>query len=498
MSTAYRIFTSIGVARLRADGDFFVGPEMPGGGPTEATSDESIVPVTRFKDNTRTKIRKQGARFHLFESNDGRTWQPANVPPENITWAVTLVNKKSAVDRPAEPPIAPMRPNVSPANANQVIAGGTNSIAGRDASSPTFRGTYKTKASDGSPFQVDVELGQLRTDSKGRLIVLGGKGFSSAPAGSPLGVPPNTYYRNPNWHDDVADGPVTAEVKLNSTDPPIKAENGAWVIVAPPDYAPEINGVVTLYDVLLQLGIDSFGFPKPGRPSFDLDVAPILSRVRRLRWVHQNASWSDVRLESPNLRSRAEGDKALREQVMNLVLSVEKILQGHTDPSGPPYRFRKFQRDFLDSWAQGDFDDTPSPPASAISAEGLTRAALEGAVGQGFCPGIEAGIILLDKTLYSAPFNFRINHVNVAAGDLTALMAQPWQADFLKCNIEWWPTQRPDIAPQLSGAKLNWVRGAGQHKLLVQRSGQLGFIVKQEANEVFVEAERDPAMPSFP
>ena len=70
MSTAYRIFPSIGVARLGADGDFFVGPEMPGGGPTEATSDESIVPVTRFKDNTRTKIRKQGARFHLFESRD--------------------------------------------------------------------------------------------------------------------------------------------------------------------------------------------------------------------------------------------------------------------------------------------------------------------------------------------------------------------------------------------------------------------------------------------
>jgi L-Lysine epsilon oxidase N-terminal len=162
-----------------------------------------------------------------------------------------------------------------------VIAGGTNSVAGRDASSPTFKGTYKTKASDGSPFQVDVELGQLRTDSKGRLIVLGGNGFSSAPAGSPLGVPPNTYYRNPNWHDDVADGPVTAEVKLNSTDPLVKAENGAWVIVAPPDYAPEINGVVTLYDVLLQLGVDSFGLPKPGRPSFDLDIAPILSRVRR-------------------------------------------------------------------------------------------------------------------------------------------------------------------------------------------------------------------------
>jgi hypothetical protein len=31
MSTAYRIFPSIGVARLGADSDFFVGPEMLGG-----------------------------------------------------------------------------------------------------------------------------------------------------------------------------------------------------------------------------------------------------------------------------------------------------------------------------------------------------------------------------------------------------------------------------------------------------------------------------------
>jgi L-lysine epsilon oxidase-like protein len=499
MASTYRIFPSIGVARVGEETGYFIGSEAPGSGPTELTPNSPAPPVTRFKDASRTKVRKQGARFRLFKSDDGQTWQPANLPPESVTWSVTLANIKSAVTRPAEPPIAPTRPKVPPGNIDQIIQGGTKTISGRSASSDTFNGVYKTKAADGSPFKADVKLGQLKTDSDGNLIVLGGDGFSSAPSATPLGAPlPNTYYRNPNWHDDVADGPVTAQIRVHPDDASIQAENGAWVVAAPPDYAPEISGVVTMYDVLLQLGIDSFGFPKPGTPSFDLDIAPIISRVRRLRWVHDNATWSDARLDSSKLRSRADTEKQLREQVMNLILSVEGILQGHTNAAGPPFRLRKFQRDFLDDWVKGNFDDSAKAPPTTISAAGLTRAALEGTVGQGFCPGIEAGIIFLDKTLYCTPFDFRINHATVEAGELTALMAQPWQADFLKCNTDWWPTQRPDLAPQADGSTESWIRGAGTHKLLVERSSRLGFIVKQGADEVFVEAERDPTMPNQP
>ena len=90
--------------------------------------------------------------------------------------------------------------------------------------------------------------------------------------------------------------------------------------------------------------------------------------------------------------------------------------------------------------------------------------------------------------------DFRFSHTSIKAGDITALMAQPWQSDFLECNTEWWPTQRPDIAPQAGGGVENWVRGAFGHKLLIERHPRLGFIVQQGAQEVFVEVERDPTL----
>ncbi|MFY9618247.1 MAG: LodA/GoxA family CTQ-dependent oxidase [Pyrinomonadaceae bacterium] len=488
----YRIFPSIGIARLGEDGDFFLGPERPGDRAGELQPDGTVLPLTRFKDATRTRIRKQGARFHLFESNDGANWTPANLPATaTVTWSVTLENKKSAVTRPADPPTTFMRPQVPAGNQSMVIKGGTKQVAGPNAVSTPFVGPYTTTAPDGSTFQVDVDLGLLRTDGQGRLIVLGGKGQARAPANVPLGA---SFYRNPKWHDDVADGPVTAEIKLSPTAAPIPAEEGAWVIVGPPDYAPGIDCVVTLYDVLRQVGISELGLPAPGPPSFDLDIAPIINRVRRLRWVHVNATWKNPKLESPKLRSRSAADQQLRDDVRNLVLTTESVFKGHESDAGPPFELRLFQRKFLDDWVIGNFDDTPAIPAAGPTPEGLTRASLEGAAGQGFFPGIEAGIIVLDKTLYTTPFDFRINHASVKAGDITALMAQPWQADFLKCHTEWWPTQRPDLAPFADGTFKDWKRGAATHKLMVERHPRLGFVVQQGAAEVFLEVERDPTL----
>lgn len=496
--TTYRIYPPIGFARLGEETQFFLGPEIPGKGPGELKPDGTLGPMNGFKDSTSTKIRKQGARFHLFESSDGTTWQPANLPATaTVTWSVSLVNKKSAVNRTGVPPTTPTRPQVNPALNSMLIDGGTQQVSGPNASSPALQGSFTTTAPNGQQFHVDVELGQLRTDGQGRLIVLGGRGFSSAPQGVPLGGGGGTnFYRNPKWHDDVADGPVTAEIRLSPGATPIQAERGAWVVVAPPDYAPRIDGVITLFDVLRQLGIDHFNMPAPGTPSFDLDIAPLVSRVRRLRWVHDDAAWSDPALDNPNLRSPTAAHKPVREAARNLIEHVEDVFQGHISPTGPSYRLRDFQRQMLEAWVNGQFDDTAATPDESLSAAGLTRAALEGAVGQGFCPGIEAGIIILDTTLYhDNPYEYRIDHTSVAAGDITALMAQPWQADFLKCNTEWWPTQRPDLAPQGAGQMKDWIRGVHSHRELVERSGRLGFIVQQGATEVFIEAERDPSLP---
>ena len=486
----YRIFPPIGIARVGDDDNFFLGPEVPGSGPGEFQPDGSLNPVTKFKDATRTKVRKQGARFHIFESDDGIEWRPANLPATaKVTWSVTLENKKSAVTRPSSPPIAPTRPQVPAANQARIIKGGTREISGANQASTPFKGTYATTSASGQAFSVEVELGQLRTDGQGRLIVLGGKGFSSAPPGTQLGP---SFYRNPRWHDDVADGPVTASIRLTPSSAPVQAEGGAWVIVGPPDYAPNIDCVVTLFDVIRQVGIDKNELPQPGIPSFNSDISPMLTRVRRLQWVHADARWSNPKLSDPKLRSKAAGDKQLRQDVRAIVLKAEEVFTGHIDPSGPRFRLRAFQKKILDEWVNGNFDATAITPPADFTSSGLTRAALDGGAGQGFCPGIEAGIIVLDQALYVAPFDFRFDHNSVSAGDLTALMAQPWQADFMDCNTEWWPTQRPDLAPQSDGTNLDWPRKANTKRLMLERSSRLGFIVQQGTNEVFLEAERDP------
>ena len=484
----YRIFPAIGIARLGDDEDFYLGPETPGAGPGELQPDGSVRRVTRFKNAAHERIRKQGARFHIYESTDGITYRPAQLPAGAVvTWRVALENKKSAVTRPSNPPTAPQRPQVPAANAAQVIKGGEKTITGANAVSAKFVGTFETPTNGGAPYRVNVELGQLRTDAQGRLIVLGGKLMSSAPPGTSIG---GSYYRNPGWHDDVADGPVTAEIVLAPGTAPVQAEGGAWVIVGPPDYAPEINGVVTLYDVLRQVGIDHLGLATPGRPSFDADIAPMLTSARRLRWVHADATWSDPALDSPNLRRVEPAFAAERAAARDIVVQVEDILRGHTSSQGPPFRLRTWQKTALQRWVNGDFDPAAVPLPASLTADGLTRASLEGAVGQGFCPGIEAGIIVLDSTIYQSPFDFRIDHASVNRGDLTALMAQPWQADFLKCQTEWWPTQRPDIAPLANGTTQSWDRQIDTHQELVDKASLLGFIVRQGANEVFVEAER--------
>lgn len=483
----YKIFPPIGFARIGHDDDYFVGPEVPGQGPIEVTTG---LPVTRFKNADKKRIRKQAARFRLFQSDDGVTWMPAVLPTGAIIeWSVTLENQKAAVDRPDQPPTSPTRPVIIAAMASMHIKAPKGSVSGADAVGASLTGPFTSGA-----FNAMVKLGALRTDGQQNLLVLGGDGISGAPPNTPIGA---SYYRNPNWFDDVADGPVTASIRLSPGADSIHAEGGAWVIIGPPDYAPGVGSVVTLYDVIRQVGIDSLGLPAPaGQPSFDLDIAPIIQRARRHRFVHDDGNWSRPALSDPNLRSKENAHAALRAHARDIILNVEDILEGHTSPAGPAYRLRKHQRDTLDAWVAGNFDDTPVSFGNTPTPNGLTRAALESAVGQGFCPGIEAGIIVLDPALYLRPFDFRIDQANVKAGDITALMAQPWQADFLKCNTEWWPSQRPDIAPQVANPDdlRDWVRGARGHQLLVERFERLGFIVQQGANEVFFEVERDPSL----
>jgi len=510
----YRIYPTIGVARLGGSSEFFVGPEIPRhpGVDIDSQGNETTVASYKGADN---RIKKQAARFRIFEFNDDGTGDgaPVELPADaTIEWKVGLANKKSAVSRPGRPTwpesawVPGTRPQILAGRANRHINPSPKTIEGADQNGVMF--------DDGACLNIPVPLGELRTDYSQNLMVLGADGVSKSvvtPAAE-LG----DFYNNPDWFDDAADGTVEAKIKLPDGNE-ITDIVPAWVVIAPPDFAPPIKGVISLYDVLLQVGISHFGVQLPAQPSFTQHIFPLIQRASHLQWVQEDGNpanpgdeeWAKISTDWQELADDSATAQTLREDTAEGVELVPAVL-GRV-------RLQAFQRNQLSQWEQGNFnsDWTGIPqPSNKITAQGLTRTALEACVGQGFYPGIEAGVIVTDRTLYdtSLPaFDFRISHANLTAGDLTALMAVPWQADFLDCQKTWWPTQRPDKGHQQSDPATfeRWARGLANpyeeaRKDMVDNFERLGFIVEKTIATatgdqiVYLEDERDPAMPNSP
>ncbi|MES0021191.1 LodA/GoxA family CTQ-dependent oxidase [Mesorhizobium sp. M0036] len=478
----YRIYPAIGIARLGNDLDrFYVGPERPGHRGVEIDAAGVETAVTEYKVDA-DQVKRQAARFRLFElPPDGGAPQPAQLAAgSTVEWTVHLANRKAAVQRPDGPPSQPLRPQLI-ANASQLLVDpGSRSITGASALAVRFNtGEYKGRR---------VPLGELRTDKDQNLLVCGGFGFSSSPTNAPL----PSFYTNPGWHDDTSDGFVKAKIRRadGSFDEDVE---GAWVIVGPPDYAPEVQGVVTLYDILADVGHANFGVPAPAQISFTNHIFPMLLRTRRLQWVNSDPNWSEVSEDWAALGNNTAAAAALRSENADHVRDIEGLLQR--------YRLTSLQNQALDQWVLGNFASDwvglPQVPAG-LMADGLTRAALDGTIGRGFYPGIEGGILLTDPTIYRAPFDYRIDQAQLAPGDLTAHMALPWQADFFDCRGNWWPSQRPDTVriSASSPATLQWARGVTSHLDMVHNFSKLGFVTAQvdpAGNTVFVETQRsDP------
>lgn len=476
----YSIYPPIGIARVGNDlNEFYIGPEIPGHPGFES---DGQTPVQKYKVDE-DQIKRQAARFRIFEIPDANSApRPANLPAgATVEWTVHLVNKKAAVIRGGTPPAVPTRPQLVANPAALLIDPKARTIAGANA--------HGVKFDTGEFMSRRVPLGELRTDKEQNLLVLGGFGFSSSPNSAAL----PSFYTNPGWHDDASDGSVTARIRLadGSTIDDIAP---AWAVVGPPDFAPEIQGGVTLYDILLQVGIDRFGVQPPAQVSFTRHVFPLLQSTRQLRWVNEDPNWSDVSDDWPSLADASAGATQLRRNNAELVRNIESVLSR--------YKLTALQQSFLDKWVAGDFvsDWTGIPqPESTVTAVGLTRAALDSTVGQGFFPGIEGGVLVKDPGLYLSPFDFRLDHRQVKAGDLTALMAVPWQADFVDCLRGWWPSQRPDdVRPNPNvTTTVRWERGANTHIAMVNNFSRLAFITSQkdaQGNIVFAESQRAPGI----
>jgi hypothetical protein len=319
------------------------------------------------------------------------------------------------------------------------------------------------------------------------------------------------YLNNTGWFDDVADGPVNAKLSFPGQAQPITVDEGAWVVIGPPDFAPDVAPIVSLYDIMM----DRLNIALPPAISFVQDVLPILHRVASYFWVNRlsEPTWRAVRSAiETNLAGLADpGDASdeLRATVFASAMASEQLRE---------LRLTASQKQILSDWRDGSFLPGPDPSRpEATEADTLDELALSRTIGGGFFPGIEAGFIMT-YGIYSGKArltrgdfgDFDGQMRRLQPGSLTERMAVPWQADFVECQGRWWPAQRPDVArfgatgqPLPAGTRwdrlvaVNAPDGPLAHNIpsrtnMVANFAKLGVIEKRSfgGSEVFTEIGR--------
>lgn len=242
-----KIHPALGIARLgNREDEFFIGPELPG---------VQNPPSGGYKDS-HLRVKRQAARFRIFGYDEhGKVIQEITANDAEIVWTAHLANKKAAWKK-----FDGLKTNTSIRNVHEknraslIIDPGSRTLNQINIHAQFDSGYFGSEK---------VPLGEMRMDDDGRLLILGGKGHSASPQGKPL----TEFANNDHWYDDISDGPITAKVKLKGSKKTWEA-SPAWVICAPPDFAPPISNVISLYDTLLQVSIDKLGYTLPAIPSF--------------------------------------------------------------------------------------------------------------------------------------------------------------------------------------------------------------------------------------
>lgn len=497
------IYPGIGVARIgnstEPDG-YYIGPEV------------TVPPVTTTGEtrDSQGAIKRQAARFRIYGYNAaGQVVGEIGPDTAEIQWQAHLVNRKAqwyqfqaALDIPdAVNMTVPLRnPKVKGADREGLaIDPGPRTIAGCNTQGPAYQfdtGTFQN---------VPVPLGELRTDADGNLLVLGGLGVSASPTGKPVFIPadPNSFNNADGWYDDTSDGPVRATVVINGTEIPV---DSAWVIVAPPNFAPDVIGWRTLYDLLMDTYIEAGWLPYPAQPSFTRDILPALQRLSGLQWVNKGFAaffgiGGALNFEDPALLAKlsfkpqpgaADPYAELRQTIFNAFRPATNTVN---DPRTWPWVYGDAYGSFSDAsplnnlplsavrtrnlqlWAEGEFladwDPACEPPHTldevplAEQPAMLDQAALHFCLSDAFHPGCELTWPMRHATLYRAPFRIRERAASTpepaygskldqakalmpggplydqAPGDLSRWMALPWQGDTAFCRSGYDPEYDP-------------------------------------------------------
>ena len=528
--TQIKIHPAIGTARVGGSQDsYFIGPEIPGKAAPPPSGGNGT-----YKD-AEGLIARQVARFRLY-GYDSQGAVVAELTSENadISWTVHLANTKAnwynfkialdvpeAIDGADGKPIEVFKRNkdiVDEDRGNLVIDPGPRTISGAGTQGPEY------KLDTGKFWGKEVYLGELRTDEDGRLLVFGGMGHS---APKEKGFKAYTFANNDNWHDDSADGPVMASVNIGGKQFSVTP---AWVVVAPPDYAPGINGAVTMYDIIFEVAAELDPSLKPVTPSFTEHIYPFFKFLTNNQWV--NAGFArDFGFGSPHdfttedmiqkLADRSEAGKEFRSRLFEAIRNPDyQTEQSRLLPpmygdsvAFPPKYPRQWlavttlQYRWLQQWSDGDFVSdwpaggpvTPSRfsdiPLSGQPAA-LDKASLEACLGGAFHPGCEMTWPMRQRLLYSEPFRLRVlaesnqdfgpvltSKIALRAGgpldgcgpgDITRWMAVPWQTDTSSCLFAYQGWKDDMYLPTFWPARVpNNVLTQAQYDIIIDASNPL-------------------------
>lgn len=510
------IHPAVGVARVGNSDEYLVGPQVT---PTPE------LPTKAYRDAS-GKLKRQAAEFRIYGYDaQGKVVRELTAENAEIHWHAHVANTKAAwyewvlaLDIPeAAATTCPPRNAAKADRSTLVINGGPVNIQGAGISGGhDFRGSFLGE---------EVYLGELRTDSVGRLLFLPGYGVSNSPTGASIYDKDreNAFINAEDWHDDVCDGPVSAMVKVDGVEIPCE---GAWVLSAPPDYAPNVQALRTLYDLLYDLFVGAGWLSLPSQVSFRRDVYPILSRLTDLGWVNRGFEvqygltgpypFRDAAFAA-RLASKAPEAAELRRQVLNsfrdpgdpspLQLPWGWIYGDAMDvPAGKSPRqnasVSPTQYKILQLWAAGqyldDWQDCPRPPAGigdlpvAEQPAMLDRAALDYCLADAFHPGCEVTWPIRHLSMWKSPFRFNqaakietapdygpllTQEIALSAsgplhaqgpGSLTRWMGLPWQADTAYCRSGYDQTYDPYVPTFWPATVPNQVLTADAYDAMMQ------------------------------
>ena len=445
--TQVRIHPGIGIARVGNSKKYYIGPEV---------INPTLTDFGRTRDESGA-IKRQAARFRIYAyDKDGNV--VCEVPQSTnsqIEWNVHIANKKAAWYEFDAAMDIPYTVNLTVPLRNSAVKGTDRAALIIDPGAKKISGCSMNDSSYnlvGEFLGNNVQLGQLRTDEMGRLLVLPGFGISASPNNSPVYNPevPSSFNNANDWHDDIADGPVNAKVTIGNK---VFDADSAWVASGPPNFAPNIVGWRTLDDLLHNVYIKAGMQELPKKISFQNNVLPILQRLTDLQWVNKGFAsmfgagspmdFSDdtllKKLSAVPISSKyPDPYKELRRTIYNSFRATDsKSVEegawpwiygdafGYTnpDPLEPPapntyLKLPPYYTYILTAWVKGDFiNDYTTVPTRLDNLEKvplqnqpemLDKANMHFCLADAFHPGAELTWPMRNSSMYRAPYRIRV------------------------------------------------------------------------------------------